>query len=65
MSLAANAGIAILIVFLVAGIGLLLYNGRTVVRNFAIIMFTAKQAEQEQELRRGRTQSQIDSEESV
>ncbi|KAI0433719.1 hypothetical protein F5Y09DRAFT_297975 [Xylaria sp. FL1042] len=47
MSVAQNAVIAILLVFLAIGIGVLVWKGKKIVENFAHAMFTAKQAQRE------------------
>lgn len=48
MPVAQNAVIAILLAFLVVGIGALVWKGKKIVEHFARSMFTAKQAQQEQ-----------------
>ncbi|KAI0541964.1 hypothetical protein GGR58DRAFT_454593 [Xylaria digitata] len=49
MATAQNAVIAILLVFLFLGIGILFWKGRKLIEHFAHVMFTAKQAQQEQQ----------------
>ncbi|KAK5626253.1 hypothetical protein RRF57_001968 [Xylaria bambusicola] len=49
MSIAPNAVIAILVVFIFTGIGLLVWKGKQLVEHFAHAMFTARRAQREQD----------------
>ncbi|GAW23986.1 hypothetical protein ANO14919_135650 [Xylariales sp. No.14919] len=52
MSIPGNAVIAILLIFLFTGIGLVFWKGRNIIEHFAHVMFTAKQAQREQQEQR-------------
>ncbi|RWA04412.1 hypothetical protein EKO27_g10693, partial [Xylaria grammica] len=49
MSIPGNAVVAILLIFLFVGIGLVFWKGRNIIEHFAHVMFTAKQAQREQQ----------------
>ncbi|KAI0515008.1 hypothetical protein F5B22DRAFT_609360 [Xylaria bambusicola] len=57
MLIAPNAVIAILVVFIFIGVGLLVWKGKQLVELFAHAMFTARQAQWEQHQEQEREQS--------